>query len=536
MKNKRIINFPASNYRISCNGKRLFYCCKCKQVSKIENGNICPNCGNDADVEWISSRNIYSISTLRTATVFFNEDKVVISLFFIHPWINTKVEKIAFKHSSQRIVFNTRTGQTYEMPQKSGNKKVIPVNRSLANVTYRSFLSIPYDVIHNEELCAAVQSAVAPHIEEQLNLVELKLANRLPQLNYKQVKAITTENSIFYNSSTSKVFRKTCKQQEAAEFIARVCKNLDIENNKTNRKLMLDGNFNTIKLAMDLGLRDVNNIRTVVKSINSMMYSEKLNGNYNNYMFSLTSESMLALMNDIVRLKGELVATKMLTDATRIKLDDNYYPFDVPMDAYYFCDVSILYNIAIVWEQVKGLVDDDKKKKYLKGSLECINSKLIKDLEKFKQKDVHEPFEYTDVEKEFEYNTGKYSFRLAKNKAEMIECGTDMHICVGQKSYTNYAAIKQKFIIFVRERGKFKACIELDNKYRLMQVKAFANGYAKDDLAAAVVEWAELHPEIEAEKCHDYMHMGKTVNYAQVDVDEAAEQQRRVQAALEAFD
>lgn len=549
MKQKKIINFPGHNYRITANGKRLYYCCKCKQVMEefkvgesntyttneefgimgyIRNDN-CPNCGHSTNVEWVGGRNVYSTSTLRTATVFVDEDKVTISLFFIHPWINTKVNKIAFKRSNQRITFNTKTGQTYELPQKCGNKKVLPASRQLANVTYSNFMNVPHTIIYNEELCAAVQSVVAPHIEEPLNLIELKLANRLPQLSYKQLKAIAVENGIFYNTSMSKVFRKTHKQQDASEFVDRVCKNIKIENNKTNRKLMLDGNFNTIKLAMDMGLRDVNNIRTVVSAIHKMMYDYELRNNRNYYMTTLINGDVIAFMNDVVHLKGEQVAVKILTDAVRVNADDDYYPFATPR-THYACEVPTLFNIAIIWKQISGLVDDSRKKKYLKGNLESINSKLIKDIEKFRQRDIHEPFDYTEVERKFEYNIDKYSFKLAKNKAEMIECGTEMHICVGQKAYTDNAAIKQVFIIFVRENNKYKACIELDSKHRLVQVKTFANCFASGDLAEAVTEWTELHPEIEAENCYDYMHMNKSVS----PVNEA-EQARRIEAALEAF-
>ena len=549
MKQKKIIKFPSYNYRIAVNGKKkLYYCSKCKKVmEELEteecnyysvDGEIhmmqnikddsCPNCGHNAYALWLRGRNAYVTSELKTATIFVDEDKVTVSLFYIHPWINTRVNKVAFKHSSQRITFNTKTGQTYEMPQKCGNKKVIPVSRPLANVTYRSFLNVPREIVDNKELCAAVQEVVAPHINEPLTLEEIKLANRLPQLTGKQLKGIMVERAAF--DKVGAVFTKVKKDDTANVFLEKVCKSIKVENNKSIRKLMLDGNFNVIKLTRQLGFKDVNHVRGVVE-----LLSNYITDNVKRYQIGhvydivYNNNGVHDFINDVINVKGESGAVKLLQETLVT------YESLIQQEPFWRLNGNNMLEItARNW---KGLVEVagvnfDKEgylRRNLKGGIGKLNDEVRADINKFMQKNVHKLFEYTKKELGLEYSNEEFDFHLAKSKANMIDCGKSMRICVGEEMYTGRAARKDIYIIIVTDKSnKFKCCIELGKDLSLYQVKTFGNGCANGNLAEAVREWVKLKGIKNPDWCTDYVRMD------QPPVKRANENQ--VQQALQAFD
>ena len=525
-KRRRLIDV-SFNKNTSYKTADKFCCGHCKTVSNLKNEdeygtsifgdvsvssdtNVCPNCGVKAEPKWL---NKYT-DTLKNVAVFDNGETVSMSLLFVHPYLDEKNNKLFLsKTSSKRITYNIASGMTYEFPQKTKKGvKVHTLEPNIRNATYGR-LEIHRDIINNALVCQAVQSVVAPHIKEQLNLNELKLANRLPQLNAKQLKALAAEISVF--KGTRDVFKNTKKNDSIATFLEKVCKNLKVNNNKSIRKLLLDGNFNTIKLAKRYGLKDINHIAQIVQLLNGEVQTTD-SVVRNCYLPDLTynllgTDEFLA---DMTQVKGEGATVKVLKSS--------------------FCTMEAMYNLlnsSCMWRQVSKYMSASDKKYYLKGNIKDIHDKLSLDINKLKQKGLNAPFVYTDKELELEYSNEEFKFVLAKSKGHMINCGKYMRICVGEEYYTNRAEKKEIYVIIVTDNDdKFKCCIELTNNLGLVQVKTFGNGYAKDSLAEAVREWVRMKGIKNPEACMDYARMGCSP------LKNVRANLHQIQVALEAFD
>jgi hypothetical protein len=83
----------------------------------------------------------------------------------------------------------------------------------------------------------------------------------------------------------------------------------------------------------------------------------------------------------------------------------------------------------------------------------------------------------TEEEKTFAKKDGKFEFYLPTQTYELVECGEDLDICVGD--YGDRAVNKQCLIVFLRVDGKNEVCMEMrkkeEDEYRIVQAKTYHN-------------------------------------------------------------
>lgn len=467
--------------------KKVIYCNSCKEVTVsygYENyyGNKCSNCGHEDDtVYYLSSKSRWLNNVLRKINIYKNDEKIVVSFFFINPYIN-KEDKISFETSTARVVFNTKVGQVYELPILSGRKMIGDV-KHIVNCTYSDLPTQTSSyMVEHEEVLSYLQTLIAPHIQEEMGYMELKLANRLPQLTYNQLTDLSKYiKETYHGNNMSKVFKSIKKKDNAAEFIGKLCKNIGVKNTKGIRKELLEDIevCFSLKQTKKMGIVDINNKRQLAQLF-------KYYGATNNMqMFDAEAN----FIKSLVIVRSEVVATRMIVKA----LNNSRW---------------LLNDTAQMWKEFCELGYNDNG--YLMGNLREIHDRLFKDLDKIKIERDNQPFEYTQNEIALEYATTEYTFKLAKNASEMIIVGRDMSICVGGKYYTELAKRKAIFIVLVTDTNeKYKACIEVENnknELTLRQVKAFGNNLPKEELAEAIRKWA-AKSNVNTKESYDYNNM-----------------------------
>lgn len=462
---------------------------------------VCPNCNHETEnfmdigVQGATNmRHRYDISELRTINVYGNDDKIAVSSFYVNPiFIKSKDGfKLSLESSTKRIVFNLKTGLTYELPCKNSKGKVL--YGKLTNATYSNFRCF----LSNQkyaEVAEYVKSIVAPHVDDILTLEELKFFNRVPQLKVEQVKDLIFLNTKVFKNNASCIFKNVQKNDSANVFVSKVCSNLGLPNSKGARKMITSmENMYLLSAIHNMGISDINNKRTLLSLISTL---DKTQGVYIS-LESLTNETTCKFIKALVKHRGENTVTRMVSQALKVQVRNS----DGCM--YYVTDANLIHDSASLYaDYTKAGIDATT---YLNGKLREIHDGLAKDHSKIAAYLDTIPFKYTDKERELEWKD-TYSFNLMKNKAEMVSVGRDMHICVGGSTYTNSAEKKTGYYINVTHNSEYKCCIELSKDLDLLQVKAFGNSMAKGELAEAVREWVKMHPEVKAKGCSDYIQM-----------------------------
>ena len=292
------------------------------------------------------------------------------------------------------------------------------------------------------------------------------IGNSLPQLTHEQLKQL--KDVRFITSRFDAVFSGVKKNDSVNELITKVCENINAPNSKGVRK-MLNNTANAVYLQTlnFAGFTDINCKRTLIE---------------NNAINKLSSYENRQFTKALIEAKGEPNASKALTDA----------------DAY------VLNYTANMW--LDTICEHVEPKEYLKGSITEIYNKMKLDVDKYKAIKENRDISYEDSVKSLECSICGFEFRLAKNKKELVNTGSNMSICVGMQSYTDAALNRELIIVLMKKDEKEIACIELTPNMEMVQCKGKANSLLSEEAAEAVRQWAEEN-NIKTDRCYDFNHM-----------------------------
>lgn len=82
------------------------------------------------------------------------------------------------------------------------------------------------------------------------------------------------------------------------------------------------------------------------------------------------------------------------------------------------------------------------------------------------------------------------TFKVAKSNIELTNIGSIMHICVG--GYDRHVESKNCFIVYGVKDNKIMTCIEINNEFKVRQVKAYRNNHLSEEDQKTVVEYFNL--------------------------------------------
>jgi hypothetical protein len=152
-------------------------------------------------------------------------------------------------------------------------------------------------------------------------------------------------------------------------------------------------------------------------------------------------------------------------------------------------------DIGRLKEQVLSLKEDYefKKTRYI----EDFHNNLSKDITKLAYE--NQIIKYTKAEQELEKSIGGLDIVLAKDTYELVDIGKEMRICVG--GYSNEALSKRCTILTIKDKNKYKVCLELRNN-SLRQAKMDYNHRPDSSLNKIIVDWAK-EKNIDYKECWD---------------------------------
>ena len=472
--------------------RNVFCCCNCKKIT-VTNGadeNHSCSCGVKTRTKALSTENKMYNKTLYCVDVRKDEDKVVVSAASTVPYFNMDVEKLSLTMVYDRVVFNTKTGLVYEFGTTNSKNRQVNKSLKILNAVYSNFgLEIRYILSEQPDILKYIQGLITP-IKEKLSYDELKLANRLPQLNVAQLRYLAQSDK----EGVRKAFAGIKKSDDATTFMNKWCKNIGVQNTKSVRKTLSKdvGISYALLVTKTAGIKDINNRMSLVKKMNETSSD-----------FSVYSSSFV---KDLIKARGEVTATRML-----VKNLDTICKDDLPRRSSLFfnfdLDEGYISDSCHMWEQYVRC--DMNNYNYLKGNLKEIHDRLAKDIDKVRTQVCKTPFAYSKRDLELEFKTNEYTFSLAKSGMEMIDVGREMGICVGGEFYISRVQSKDILIVLVTDcNGDYKCCIEINKKdMALRQVKAHYNKCATGSLANAVREWVKANVVLDATNCKDYLEM-----------------------------
>lgn len=443
---------------------------------------------------------------LRGYSIFKEDDKLKVSVFFNVRYPNMKVKKIALKRFNFRIIFNCKTGQTYIMEAREcdGTKKRPKewIGPRIANVTYSGEGTVNaavFDILRTTQLLEDIAKELASiyNLSEdvfyfdkndtlfagnsKIRFRRLTLFNKLHKVsinkNFYDIFENTVSNDHFDTGGIrkGKKIKKYCNDLLSAktqeDMFSVIDKQFHVPSKKRLKKIIFDNPLiiNYYKTVSELGFSDYNIIMNIMENHGGML--AKIDSN---------NEDVLVFVKDMIALKGESVAKKMIFG----KNED-----------------MILKDAARMYVRVKK--ENVLSKSDLKGTLKEIHDKLC--IAYKKVINPNQVIEYTEEELALCDEIDGYTFMLANDTNKLIDVGQYMGICVG--SYGHRAARKYLLIVIMSQGGKFVGCIELSrDAKRLVQAKAKYNNKIQEYKAEALQKWV-TKKKINAKECYDYSHI-----------------------------
>ena len=470
------------------NFERMFY---------VTKACICKHCGKEiSDIQ-----NIDNFGNLRARglTLFEDGDKIICSGFINSFYINPNAENIGMKAFRTRVVFNTRTGQTYMLPDMTvDGKKLKGTSSHLINCTYGG---CGYTVsLHEQWKEVKFQEAIVKallekrgqqeSIEEWLEalsqwnsdiqvtleniMARITLMNRFPMFNPLTIENLeNTMRARGLKHQMSKIFHRVATTSSIADFITAV--DIKLPKTKTVKRLIAKDVTNAFKLEVfySYGFRKIDLMERFC-SIERGEITFATNG------YPSSSKQKKNFVKALIAKRGDVVAMNLLCSSHNSYLSDTAMMYEK----------LLLHNV---------LSDDD-----FKGNLKEIHDNFSRLVNRIKF--ANAPIKYSEKEiKRYNMQINNLSFKLATDTHELIRVGQDMHICVG--GYGDRALSRSCTIVVARDEKDIpKICIELDSRKKLRQAKTICNNLPQANLAVALKEWVEK-TSIDDDSCCDYRHI-----------------------------
>jgi hypothetical protein len=458
---------------------------------------VCEHCGQVININYYNDD---SNLLPRSITLFEDGDKLICSGFVNSFYLNPKAKNIAMKAFRTRVVFNTRTGQTYILPEKDLNGKVVSgygtphiINCTYTGCVYNSALYKQW-----KEPCfqkAIIKELLIKHgqsnnIDTWFNAIDkwndsnfnvysimamITLFNRFPMLDINSIEKLGTFMRIKpIRENMSKLFHRVTTTHNVSEFIAAV--DLNLPKTKTFKRLTVEDILNIFKLNTfyKYGFRKVDLMpRFCSIRHNSIVLGDVLgDADY--------SKKKNKFVKALIAKRGDVVAMNLLCS----------------QHGYLLGDTAIMYEKLLPHDI---LSEDD-----FKGNLKEIHDKFSKLVNKIKFANLSIPYLKKEIEK-YNMQINDLTFKLADDTHELIKIGQAMGICVG--GYGDRAVSRGCTIVAAYDDSHTpKICIELIHGNYLHQAKAIYNNRVQGNLAFALKEWVEK-TGVNTENCPDYQHI-----------------------------
>jgi len=488
---------PASKFNSDENGI-IFSCPHCKEKIKTKRVRRISQMYNKAFPDFlvkrlIRSSNWYNENTFLHAYSIKSEDKddkISVNLISNH-YLPVPDAKIYINQSSERVTFNTKTGQTYRFRVYDLQKKKIAETEKnmqrLINITYSTIYWIKTGI--TKDIAIKIANEIMKKLNINLDIEKiiqntsrydklydstsisffylLKYLNRYGSF-YKENFFIYLLNLIDLNNViTKKEKKKYVYEYRDVDKFNRYLKKNNISGKKLKRicienplAVKIISFYKTIGFKnYDIILSAVENYRLFYKICNSL-YSDYIDNRY---------EYMKIFVTDYTQIKTEAELFKKIEENPRL-----------------LRDTASMYSKL----KSKAEIAPNMYKELFSGNIKEIHDRISHILDNFKHQDYY--INYTADELKLNGTVDKFSFKLAKTAGEMREVGKEMHICVG--SYGDRALRKSCQIVFMRDtENNLQACIELrqtdNNKFELVQAKDFCNKVLLPEKKAPLVRW-----------------------------------------------
>lgn len=496
---------------------------------------ICPHCGEE--LTHLKSRRVSHINKaenvlFHTATLFNDEDKVDVSFLCSTVYINHKVKKIAFEPFRIRLVFNTKTGQSYYLPPRQLNNKKVSWGKyaRVKNITFSGSACIEYSfkstiermspLIKDIFVClierpfaknavletfldsdywnkgVVVDDDLYFKLTDELNFRDITIFNRMPFLPRR---FLSNEGSFYSPNYTAGdimkvLLRHVPREAEFSEIVPCIIEKNKLPNTKKMRKLLTKNYY--------IAERYYYFKRTAFKDIN--IFYSMLEDSYP--IDSLTGnkdfrKKSRAFIKKLIEVKGEAGAYKALLPDVGIGYQ--YRSNRRNTISYVLTDSISMYNRICKYMETNE--NDFDITKIMRGSIREIHDAFSKIINQIRYANV--PIVYKEHDEKFNQTFDEYSFTLAIDTNELISIGQNMKICVG--GYRDKALERRCIIVKMEKDGKYVGCIELDGTgKKLIQAKAVCNNLLQENKALALKKWVEML-EIDAENCWDYRHIAE---------------------------
>ena len=452
--------------------------------------NCCPNCRKDIEQTPIGIRG--TMCSGRSATIFYDGDKIIISGFVTEFIVNRKANKLVMKAYRTRAVYNTKTGQSFVLPTFTAEGKKAKgktMYNHIVNVTYTGIYDggISYYVLQNPTvkkriLEALLQAHGREYNEKWENILAISdlgtimacfsIFNRFPMMREEDIEVLAKNYRLIKNDM-SKTFGAICPTDEQMNVIAKIKTRLP--KTKTFKKLVARDILNALKMETFRAYGF-----SKVDLLERFCAIEDKDIVFNNYYYEKVERAnKCKFLRQLIKSRGEVVTMGLLQS----------------QHAHLLMDTAYMY-IKILPHGV--LTNDD-----LKGNLKEIHDRLANIEANIRHANVEIP--YSPKEKTLEGEFDGIVFKLAADTHTLIRVGQQMHICVG--SYDERAMLKSCTIVVGYKDEKPVICIELSGTSKnLVQAKAFANNLVQGNNALALKKWVESNG-IDADSNCDYKHI-----------------------------
>ena len=386
--------------------------------------------------------------------IFKEQDKVVLSL--LTRKVTARENKLQITRYNDRLVFNTKTGQTYLMASLNleTNKYI---GRKIQNVSYGEAVDIieKYEAWYGEELYQAVREKVLrvnPYAIElsDIGLRSIISLNRYPLMPYETLKSIP--KALKYKGYGELKYIKNTDINPWRTF----CDLLQIDPPKSSMKL-IKANLTRAYAYKNISSKvSVDNANKIIREDYGDMIQQ------------------IAEFIDIAKQCGQKETTIVN------KIIDCCWP-------------------PILGDTIEMLIDIRRYRPEItidfRGSIEQMHDRFSKVLEEVKhpRKDIKISLDELSIET----TINGYKFVVAKDTDTLLHIGNRMNICVGT-IYRRPALAKECTIVSVTSDSESEeACIELrqdaNRKFILRQAKVGRNNRPEGAIRNAIAIWVIKH-------------------------------------------
>lgn len=502
------------NFLLYKKNECYIYCSKCKAFhigiemislnSSSENYEtynineiICSNCRTSHTLE-----NTYHLSKQNGGHLFYYSPKIFIDNHLVKvKWIydkytgyNDKIQRETYK---QHITFNTKTGQTYAFAPVNNKGKIdsnFHIKQKIINITYGSIAMNCFPVFTSsfkKEIILALQNTISKNLGYQIPLLQPDMLDE----NKEYYNNVAISNMCYYNRFPNFNFIQISAIKYIKDFNGNFLYFKKIKNSSDDyiKDLFLKNKVpfkNSYRKILLIDLRAFiicKNFSQIIKDENVIL----------NILKSSIKDSFFNNQN-LINLRFDKNNLKFLKEWRKIFKNDVDFGNKFVKDKY---GCYLLEDTATMYSQINTIYKDQEIVKSFNFSknLKQMHDDLTYIINLAKKKNVE--LKYTEKEMNLNEEINGFNFILAKDTAELYECGKKMNICVG--SYTNRALDRTKTdeskkygcgILFIKKDDEYIGCIELDYKLStIYQAKAKFNKYLTDEPLKALEIWIKKH-------------------------------------------